>query len=198
VISRRDDDGDRDSRRRQEQTVSTEPRLTPTTPDEWDDDTRQLLESLGDLNIFYTLAHHPKLLKRWLVFGGHVLAKSTLPARERELVILRTGWRCGSEYEFGQHTVIGAQAGVTDDEIARLMAESTEGWSDADAALVRATDELVGDHCLSDESWAALNEGWSTQQVIDLIFAVGQYTLVSTALRSLGVQLEDGAQGWPT
>ena len=53
-----------------------------------------LLGEQRPLNIFATLAHHPKLLKRWLVFGNHVLAKSTLPARDRELLILRTGWRC--------------------------------------------------------------------------------------------------------
>ena len=174
------------------------PRLAPTTEDDWDDETRQLLDGLGHLNIFDTLAHHPKLLKRWLVFGNHVLAKSTLPERERELAILRTGWRCGSEYEFGQHTVIGARIGVTEQEIARLATESIAGWSEADGELVAATDELVCDHVLSDASWAALNARWNTQQVLDLIFTVGQYVLVSTALRSLGVEVEEDAPGWPT
>ena len=178
--------------------MSDGPRLKPTTEDDWDDETREYLDALGHLNIFDTLAHHPKLLKRWLVFGGHVLSKSTLPAREREMVILRTGWLCGSEYEFGQHMVLGAQVGITDDEIARLTAAGSDGWPDADAELVTATDELVGDHVLSDSSWAALNERWTTQQVLDLIFTVGQYTLVSTALRSLGVELDDGTPGWPT
>jgi 4-carboxymuconolactone decarboxylase len=115
--------------------ANNEPRLGPTTDDDWDDETRQLLDALGHPNIFDTLAHHPKLLKRWLVFGNHVLAKSTLPTRERELAILRTGWRCGSEYEFGQHTVIGAEVGIADDEIRRLMTDGTDGWSTADAAL---------------------------------------------------------------
>ena len=102
------------------------PRLAPTTAAERDDETNGLVDALGGLNIFATLAHHPKALKRWLVFGGHVLAKSTLPERERELLILRVGWRCGSEYEFGQHTVIGRRAGITDDEVRRL---TTDGGS---------------------------------------------------------------------
>ena len=152
---------------------------------------------VGDLNIFGTLAHHPKLLKRWLVFGNHVLAKSTLPDRERELVILRAGWRCGSEYEFGQHTVIGGRCGLSEDEIRRLANEDVRGWPAEDAVLVTAVDELVDEHTLSDESWQALKERWDTQQVLDLIFAVGQYVLVSTALRSLRVQLDAGTPGWP-
>lgn len=173
------------------------PRLAPTTGEDWDDETRELLDSLGHLNLFETLAHHSKLLKRWLVFANHVLAKSTLPARERELAILRTGWRCGSEYEFGQHTVIGATVGITAEEVARLTEDSLDCWSEADAELMTATDELVDDHMLSEASWVALNGRWDTQQVLDLIFTVGQYVLVSSVLRSLGVELDDGAPGWP-
>lgn len=175
------------------------PRLAPTTEDDWDEETAALMAGSGGLNIFATLAHHPKLLKRWLVFGGHVLAKSTLPARERELLILRTGWRCGSEYEFGQHTVIGRASGLTDDEIRRLTGDADDpAWSDDDRVLVRAVDELVDDHVISDATWADLTARWSTQQVMDLVFAVGQYQLVSMALRSFGVPLDDGAPGFPS
>jgi alkylhydroperoxidase family enzyme len=180
-----------------EDLLSTEPRIPPTTDADWDDETRALVDGLGRMNIFATLAHHPKLLKRWLVFGNHVLNKSTLPARERELAILRVGWRCGSDYEFGQHTVIGRREGITDDEVARLTVESLEGWSDTDAAIVRAADELVADHTLSDDTWEQLNRTWSTQQVMDLVFAVGQYVLTSMALNSFRVQREDGVPGFP-
>ena len=162
-----------------------------------DEETRRYVP--GDaLNIFRTLAHHPKLLKRWLVFGSHVLAKSTLPARERELAILRTGWRCGAEYEFGQHTVIGRDCGVTDDEIAALTRPlDGHGWSDHDRALLEAVDELHDDQCISDETWTRLERVWDDQQRLDLIFTVGQYTLVSMALNSLGVQLDEGVPGFP-
>ena len=175
------------------------PRLAPTTAADWDEETAALMAATGDLNIFATLAHHPKLLKRWLVFGGHVLAKSTLPSRERELVILRTGWRCGSEYEFGQHTVIGLGSGLDEADIIRLTGPANaSGWPPGDALLIRAVDELIDDHCLSDDTWEALVASWSTQQVIDLVFAVGQYQLVSMALRSFGVQREPGVPGFPT
>ena len=175
----------------------TEPRIPPTTDADWDDETRALVDGLGRMNIFATLAHHPKLLKRWLVFGNHVLNKSTLPARERELAILRVGWRCGSDYEFGQHTVIGRREGITDEEITRLAVESLDGWSDTDAAIVRAADELVAEHTLSDATWEQLGRTWSTQQVMDLVFAIGQYVLTSMALNAFRVQREDGVPGFP-
>ena len=180
------------------------PRVAPLADDEMDAETRALLGATsGDLrrgpilNIFRTIAHHPKLLKRWLVFGAHVLAKSTLPPRERELAILRIGWRCGSEYEWGQHVAIGRESGLSDDEIRRVAAgPEAPGWSAFDAAILRAVDELHDDSFLSDASWNALTARWSTEQVIDFIFAVGQYTLVSMALNSLGVQLDAGVEGF--
>lgn len=172
-------------------------RLEPLPVDEWDDETRALLGETP-LNIFSTLAHHPKLLKRWLVFGNHVLAKTTLPARERELVILRTGWRCGCAYEFGQHTVIGRRDGITDDEILALCHDSLDGWSPTDTTLLTAVDQLVDHQRVDDDTWGALSADWSTQQMMDLVFAVGQYTLVSMALNTFEVDLDDGMPGFPS
>ena len=149
------------------------------------------------MNIYRTLAAHPKLLKRWAVFGTHVLYKSTLPARERELLIVRTGWLCRSEYEWGQHVIIAKGVGVTDEEIEGVMAgPDAEGWDAFDAALVRAADELHEDSFISDGTWEALSERFDTQQLIDVIFAVGQYHVVSMALNSLGVQLDEGVAGF--
>lgn len=150
------------------------------------------------LNIFSTLARHPKLLKRWLVFGNHVLAKSTLPPRDRELLILRTGWNCRAEYEWGQHALIGRLVGLTDEEIERTTrGPDASGWEAFDATLLRAADELHHDARIGDATWAALSARYSTEQLLDAIFTVGQYTLVSMALNSLGVPLDEGVPGFP-
>jgi 4-carboxymuconolactone decarboxylase len=179
----------------------SEPRIPPLPEAEWSDEVRELLPKASPdeasaakpLNIFTTLARHPKLLKRWLVFGVHVLGKSTLPARERELVILRTGWLCQSQYEFHQHTRIGRACGLTPDEIRRTT-EGADAWTGRDAVLIRAADELHADQMIGDETWRALRECFGEQQILDLIFSIGQYTLVSMALNSLGVQAEDGSR----
>ena len=149
------------------------------------------------LNIYRTVARHPKLAKRWLVFGAHVLGKSSLPARERELVILRTGFLCKSEYEWGQHVRIAKASGLNDEEIKRIAkGPDAPGWSANDAALLRAADELYEDCFISDATWQALSASYDEQQLLDLIFAIGQYTMVCMALNSLGVQLEPGMKGF--
>jgi alkylhydroperoxidase family enzyme len=179
----------------------TQPRLPPLSDADLDDEAREFVRQASrgrpGLNIYRTLAAHPKLLKRWGVFGTHILYKNTIPARERELLILRTGWLCRSEYEWGQHVVIARTSGVTDEEVERVK-EGPEavGWSDADAAFLRAADELHNDSFISDSTWQALSNTWDRHQLIDLIFTVGQYHIVSMALNTLGVQLDEGVTGF--
>lgn len=179
------------------------PRIQPTDDSDWNEDSRPLLEAVRRnsgrvINVFRTIARHPKLLKRWTVFANHVLGGSTLPPRERELVILRTGFLCGSGYEWAQHATIGRQAGLTDEEIDRIAdGPDRESWSDGDSLLLAATDQLVSDKFIDQPTWDALAQRWSEQQLMDLVFAVGQYTLVSMALNTFGVQLEDDTERFP-
>ena len=176
------------------------PRVAPLSDDQIDPEIRERIGStaMPILNIFRTLAQHPGLMKRWLVFGNHVLGKSTLPAREREIAILRIGWLCRSGYEWGQHVVMGKAVGLSDDEIARIpQGAAGDGWSDLERAVLRATDELYEDAFVSDATWAELASALSTQQLMDFVVTVGQYTLVSMALNSFGVQPEPGLPKLP-
>jgi alkylhydroperoxidase family enzyme len=157
--------------------------------------------AVGDgqaLNIFRTLAHQPTLLKRFNVLGGAFLVKGLLPPREREIVILRVGWNCRSVYEFGQHTVIGRVAGLTDEEIAALATTRADGpWSADDRALIALADEICGDDCAGDVTFAALRRRWNDAELVELVALVGFYRMVSGFLNTLGVEPEDGLPGWP-
>ena len=111
------------------------------------------------INIFRTMLTHPAAAKAFLTWGGYILSrKSTLPPREREIVILRTGFLCRSGYEWTQHVPIGQKAGLTDDEIARIkLGADAPGWSAADAALLRAADDLHREHFITEPVWAELS-----------------------------------------
>ena len=179
------------------------PRVPPLAPEEWSPEAREVLEPLRGamggraLNIFGTLAHHPELLRRWLVFANHVLGRSTLPARERELAILRVGWLCRAEYEWGQHVLVARGVGIVDAEIARVAAgPDAPGWAPRERAVLRAADELLRESRIGDATWAELSEHFDRPQLLDLVFAIGQYTLVSMALNTLGVERDPGVPGF--
>ena len=131
------------------------------------------------------------------MFGNHVLAKSTLPAREREIAILRMGWLCRAEYEWGHHVAIGKKAGLNADDIARVAeGPDASGLDPFESTLLRAVDELHANSFIGDSTWRELAERYTTEQLMDLLFTAGQYKLVSMVLNSLGVQLEAGFEGF--
>ena len=176
------------------------PRIPALADHELDDDQREALEPYrggehGVYNIFRTFAHAPRPLRRFGFWGSYILGRhNSLPPRERELVILRVGFVCRAGYEWAQHVVIGRDAGLTDDEIERIKAGAdADGWSPGDAALIRAVDELVGNHFISDATWASLADdaGLNDRQRMDVVFTTGQYTQVSMMLNTFGVQLDD-------
>ena len=177
------------------------PRIPPLEADQWSASARVAMAPFvaanSAFNIFKTMTQHPDLLRRWLVFANHVLFKSTLAKRERELVILRIGYLCRAGYEWGQHVVVAREAGMGDDEIRSAQTgPATPGLSDLDRLLLTATDELHADAFVSDATWHALAKLLDTQQHMDLVFTVGQYNLVSMALNSFGVQADAGLPGW--
>ena len=171
---------------------SGEPRIPPLPESEWDEDVRTLLDGRA-INIFTTLVRHRGLYRRWLPFAGKLLAGGRLGARERELLILRTATNCRAEYEWGQHVLLARQTGISDDEIRRVReGPAAEGWSDQDAALIRAADELHERSEIRDETWAALAERYDERELIELVMLVGHYHMVAFTLNSLRVQREDG------
>ena len=147
------------------------------------------------VNIFRVLMNHPKLARSWSRFAGYILSRQTLPAREREILILRIGWLNQAQYEWEQHVRIGKSAGLTDAEIDQITKGPTAGWDRDDAALVQAADDLFENSVVSDETWKTLSERYNTEQIMDAVFTIGQYNLVSWALNSFGVPLDDYLPG---
>jgi len=177
------------------------PRLVPVALENADPETRELLVRLSRArggetivpNVFGTIANHPALLRRWLGFAGYLLTASTLSPRMRELLVLRVGWRCSSPYEWGQHVVEGRAVGLTDADVARVTeGPDAAGWTREEALALRAADELHDRSTITDPTWAALAGHYSTQQILDLVFLVGQYHLVSFALNACQVARDDG------
>ncbi len=171
----------------------SKPRIPALAPDQWNEKAQAIMQPLvdskRDYNIFRTLMNHPDLSKRWMVFANHIMVKSTLPERERELLILRTGHLCQADYEWNKHADIGRSLGMTDADIeSSRTGPDTPGLAELDRLLLQATDELHGDAYITDDTWHGLTEHFCSQQMMDLVFTVGQYNLVSMALNSFGVQ----------
>jgi 4-carboxymuconolactone decarboxylase len=178
-------------------------RLTPVPAAEWTDAHREALgtRARGDdtIDVFQTCLRNVELCRNWMTFTNYILStRISITQRDRELLILRIGYLCRSDYEWAQHAALGLKLGLTQEELTRItQGPDAPGWSAADVALLRATDELHRDQHISDATWARLRERFDDRQMMDIIFTVGQYTMVSMFLNSAGVQLEKGQTGIP-
>jgi 4-carboxymuconolactone decarboxylase len=161
--------------------------------EDWDE---EVVRSLGRLverprvdNVFTTFARHPDLLRRYRVFAAHVLFKSELPPVDRELIILRIGFRNGCEYEFAQHAREARTLGLSPDDIQQLLGDpDTASLSERSKLLLRAVDELFDDSIISDSTWSALSTFYDDRQMMDFVFTAGAFNLISWALNSFGVE----------
>lgn len=166
----------------------TTPRIPPLPYDQWDTDALSAISGgrkLPPNNVLGLLARHPALARAFLTFNAHLLTTSTLPARTRELAILRIAWRRRCRYEWAQHVLIARRAGITDEEIAGIRAGAA-------TLISRAVDELDDDSCLSDETYRELAAELDDRQLMDLVFTIGTYGLLAMAFNTFGVELEPG------
>jgi alkylhydroperoxidase family enzyme len=146
------------------------------------------------MHIFTTLAHQPELFRRWLGFGGALLA-GRLSGRVRELVILRTAYRFDGRYEWAHHLELGAAQGITAPELAALSGDlSSLQWDPFERAVLAAVDETADDGAVTDVTWSVLVGRLDDGELVELLMLVGHYLMLSTVLRSLRVPLEPSAE----
>jgi alkylhydroperoxidase family enzyme len=139
------------------------------------------------------------MCSKFWAFAGYFLRENTIPARDRELVTLRTAWLSRGEYIWGSHhDSYATKAGLTREEVSRVTkGPDAPGWNAFDAALLRAADELHTSRFISDGTWKALGERYTDRQRVEVVFTVAAYTSLAMYFNSTGGQLEKGHTGFP-
>jgi len=173
------------------------PRIAPGRPSEIGRLNHGIARLLGAAtggpppNLFTTLARHRRLFRPWLRFAGALMPGGTLPRTDSELVILRVAHRTGCAYEWHHHERLGARAGLSAAEIARVrLGPEAGGWSPRHALLLAAVDALHADGRIGDELWDRLAREWSAPELIELCLLTGHYIMLAMTINSLGVQLD--------
>ncbi|MBO9531486.1 MAG: carboxymuconolactone decarboxylase family protein [Solirubrobacteraceae bacterium] len=153
-------------------------------------------------NVMRTLARHRGLFLPWLFYSSRLMPFGSLKGTESELIILRVASRTGSDYERHHHEALGAQAGLGADVMAwtklpRGSSEPAPGDDGIEGALaellVQATDELLDDRDLSDDTFAALSARFDERRVLEICLLAGHYAGLAATLKAARVQLEPGA-----
>lgn len=173
-------------------------RLAPLPADRWDDAVDHALSGMlpperrnptGAGNLLSTLVRHPKLTRSFLRFNNHLLFSSSLPARVREVAVLRVAHLSACEYEWQHHVAMGRDAGLSDEQIDDIR--RGEATDELDRAVIAAVDELDDESVVSDATWTELSGHLDEHQLMDLVFTIGCYGALAMAINTFGVMPDD-------
>jgi 4-carboxymuconolactone decarboxylase len=148
------------------------------------------------LDIIGLLVRHPEMARAFLTFNGFLLQRGELPARLRELTILRVAHNRRSAYEWGQHVKMAARNGISEDDITRLT-RGNDGFEGADRLVLDATDELLAQGHARWETWQALAESLGEHAAMEFVFVVGVYVLSAMAFETWGLPPAPGSAPLP-
>jgi len=189
-------------------------RLAPMPEADWSPEVREMLlgtqqrvsaleggstrEPTQVLAILRTMAYHPRLMKPFLGFATAIAQQGALSRRDSELLALRASWNSRSDFEWGHHVKYAEAAGLSGAEIARIAdGPDAPGWSAADRDLLLAADQLHARQQIDDALWQRLDARFAPDQLVELPFVVGQYTMLSMVANMTGVELEPGHDPLP-
>lgn len=182
-------------------TASIEPLESPYAPAVEEELSRLMGRSdRPPLNLFRTLAKHLPLARAWGTLGAHNLGAGALPVRDRELIILRTCYLNGCEYEWGVHAKVYAKAAaLTEDQWFATARPSFEApsWSVHDRAVLAFADALHDRANAPASLIAALRERWGEAELLEACEVAGFYHGVGFIANVAGVELEEWGARFP-
>ena len=139
---------------------------------------------IGPFNAFALRPGQGRAFNGWVANDQRT---SSLPKAIREVVILTVGVAWDADYEIYAHVAVGRAVGLSETVIAGLRSGSTEGFGDDELAAHRFTAELVRDHRVSDESYAAALGSFGRDGVLDMVHLIGMYLATSALLNAFEV-----------
>lgn len=166
----------------------TLPRIPPVAPSDFTDEQRELVGEWSSMNFTRVIVNHPGLYRVLLPLIAKLIPGSSLPPRDREILVLRTLALCDEVYELTHHVEIARRAGMTDAEIE--AARSGAVLAPFDRTLVKAAEELFRDRHVSDETWRDLARRYSPVERMEVVALVGAYTMMAMVTKNYGIPLE--------
>ncbi len=184
---------------REAQVIGTGPRIAALEDSEMSGEARRIVDAVRASagagpaaevpDYMRTIAKHPGLFRSQMD-TGKLFFNGLIPARERELAVLRIGWLAGAPYEWGEHVKIAQRYGVSPEEIEHAIAgSSAPGWTAHEAAILRGVEELIADFAIGGETWDVLAQSWDEAQMLEFPAMVGQYVAIAFIQNSIRTRL---------
>ena len=171
--------------------------MQPLPLQEWNESLKDVLDDMHGkpLNVHQLMANHPELLKAWWNYRNYSVNGGDLEQRDCELVILRVAVKMRCWYEWASHVDRGQLSGLSLAEIERVLpGPDAVAWSERDATLLKAVDELIYERSISADTQKKLADYFTPNQVMDVIAIQGMYVTLSCMINTWGLELDSAVQ----
>jgi alkylhydroperoxidase family enzyme len=168
------------------------------------DEAARLGEKLGidrtyaTSNVFRGLLNSPSATAGFYGLVNALLFHNKVAARTRELVILRIGWRTGSEYVFCNHVPFCRELGMSDAEILGVRnPQRCHAYSKTDLAVLKLADELHEHAEVTRSTWAVLEKAFARDELVEILLIAGFWRMAASFVKSAKTSLDAGVPSWP-
>lgn len=166
-------------------------RIAPVEPENFTAEQAELVGDWKHLVFSRVIVNNPKMYRTFVPHIEAVIAKTSLPPRDRQAIVLRTLAICNDTYELAHHLTISRNAGLSEEEIGAFQSGAGDCLTDFDRTLIAATDELEHDQFVRDATWEALAARYSVEQLMEVVFVAGCYQTMAMLTKTLGMQIEE-------
>lgn len=163
--------------------------VTPGTRPALADIERHILQERGRISPLYgVLLNSAPLAQGWEAMLTAIRNRSSVPARLRELVILRIATLNGAPYEFEAHVPHALKAGVPEQDIVALKnGVFADTLDPLDRLVLELTDTMTRQIEVPDALFERVRASFDDTQLVELIATVAAYNMVSRFLVALHV-----------
>ena len=137
--------------------------------------------------LYSVLLNSPLLAAGWEQFFTIIRQKTSVPARLRELVILRVAVLNRAEYEFEAHVPHAVAAGLTEKQVSELKASRTESFQGIERLVLQYTDAITRDLAVPDALYAQLDKAFEVKTLVELTATIAAYNMVSRFLIAMRI-----------
>jgi len=151
---------------------------------------RQIMQERGRISLLYrVLLNSAPLARGWEALFTAIRNRASLPARLRELAILRIAVLNGATYEFDAHVPHAQKSGVPDDAIAALRTGTvSDALTPLDRLVLELTDAMTRDIEVPDALFERVREHFDVEKLVELVATIAAYNMVSRFLVALRIE----------
>ena len=151
---------------------------------------RRILQERGRIPTLYrVLLNSAPLARGWEALFTAIRNRASLPARLRELAILRIAGLNRARYEFDAHVPYARKAGVSDEAIAALGNGIVSGaLAPLDRLVLELTDAMTRDIEVPDALFERVREHFDAEKLVELVATIAAYNMVSRFLVAMRIE----------